>query len=141
MGTGRPTLLTPELGKRICELVEGGMFLVHAAAEVGIGERTLLRWLSDGEKDDADELHRTFWQGCERARARAEAKVWQNIAVKSEAISRDMNPADWKADMERLKAMNPKRYRETRRTELTGADGGPVVMEKGSIFIPPEADD
>lgn len=139
--TGRPTLLTEDLAERICDLVEGGAFIVHAAAEVGIGERTLLRWLSMGEKDDADELHRAFWQGCERARARAEARLWESIASKSEPSPRAVNPGDWKADLERLRAMNPKRYRESKHTEVTGADGGPVQVVAPVIMIPPESDD
>ena len=40
-----------------------------------------------------------------------------------------MNAGDWKADQWLLQVMNPKRYRETTRQEITGADGGPVKTE------------
>lgn len=63
------------------------------------------------------------------------------IAYKSESTERGMNPADWKADQWVLGIMNPERYRETKRTEITGANGGPVVMDRGTIFIPPESDE
>lgn len=133
----RPTLLTRELGERFCALVEDGEMLCHAAAKVGVGERTVLRWLSDGEKDDADELHRWFWQGCEHARAVAEKAVLDRIQAKSagghpsESMGRD-----WKADQWLLGLMRPSRYRETKRTEITGAEGGPVETIAKVVLFP-----
>ena len=125
---GRPTKLTAELSAKFCELVADGWFISHAAAEVGVTERCIELWRAAGEKDDADELHAAFFRDSERARAVAERRVLARIEDKSEAISRDMNPADWKADQGRLQIMNPKRDRETKRTELTGADGGAVQV-------------
>lgn len=81
---GRPTLLTPDLQKVICKcLREGQMTWARVAEAVNVGERTLMRWLEDGERalerlereGDAyeetarDALYRVFWQDCKRARA------------------------------------------------------------------------
>jgi hypothetical protein len=45
--TGRPTLYTPELAKRVCELIADGWSLRRVAQEVGVPERTIRRWVID----------------------------------------------------------------------------------------------
>jgi transposase-like protein len=48
---GRPRLLTPALIERLVAAVERGASLEAAAAEVGIGERSLRRWRAIGERE------------------------------------------------------------------------------------------
>jgi len=143
---GRPTKLTAELSDQLCALLADGWFLDHACAEVGVSRPTVETWMAKGEAEDADELHAGFLASCLRARAAGERKYLDRIDDIAEETSRQYGQGegrsrDWKAHAWRLERMNPSRYKETRRTEITGANGGPVVMEKGSIFIPPEADD
>jgi len=143
---GRPTKLTAELSARICERLAAGEFFAHALELEGVPERTGWQWLEDAEKEGASDLHVAFSQSCARARAEGEKKYLARIEDIAEESSvqhgrGEGRSRDWKAHAWRLERMNPSRYKETRRTEITGANGGPVVMEKGSIFIPPEADD
>lgn len=143
---GRPTKLTAELSDQLCALLADGWFLDHACAEVGVSRKVVYEWLEAAEKADASDLHTEFRDACERARSAGERKYLDRIADIAEESSvqygrGEGKSRDWKAHAWRLERMNPSRYKETRRTEITGANGGPVVMEKGSIFIPPEADD
>lgn len=121
---GRPTKLTPELSAKLVALIEGGMLLEHAAAEVGIHRATLFRWLAEGEKEDADELYAEFCDGCERARARAERAVLDELKMRSEP-----GAGDWKACQWRLQFMNPRRFKPADKHEVTGAEGGPVKLD------------
>lgn len=143
---GRPTKLTAELSDQLCALLADGWFLDHACAEVGVSRKVVYEWLEAAEKTDASELHIAFRDACERARSAGERKYLDRIADIAEESSvqhgrGEGRSRDWKAHAWRLERMNPSRYKETRRTEITGANGGPVVMEQGSIFIPPETDD
>ena len=44
---GRPSKLTPQVSKRICEAIRQGATPAVAAAAVGVNASTLRRWLAD----------------------------------------------------------------------------------------------
>lgn len=134
---GRPTKLTAQLGRKIAQLLEKGWFLSHVAAEVGLADSTLRKWIDDGEKADAEPEAAEFSAACARARARAERKILARIERKT-ARWRSKAAGDWKPDQWRLAIMNPAIYREVKRTELTGADGGPVPTVASVVLFPPE---
>jgi hypothetical protein len=47
-GAGRPPTLTPRIEHAICELTANGVPLVDAARAIGVGERTVYRWVKLG---------------------------------------------------------------------------------------------
>jgi hypothetical protein len=71
---GRPILLTPELGERICNRVRAGLPIQLAAEYEGVSRQTVLEWVRRGEgREDADrpssELFVDFANRYRRARA------------------------------------------------------------------------
>ena len=121
---GRPSSYTAEIGERICKRLEAGSFFAHALELEGIPERTGWQWLESAEKPGASEALVEFSQACTRARAIGEQVYLDRIEIKSAATQ----GTDWKADAWTLTRMRPARYKETIRTEVTGADGGPVEL-------------
>ena len=120
---GRITKLTPELAKRIAGLLEDCWWICHAADEVGVPESTLYDWLARGRSGEGTADEEALAEGCARARTKAERRQF----AKAEQARAD--GTDWKWEAWQLERMNPTRYRETRRTEVTGADGGAVKVE------------
>lgn len=138
---GAPSKLTPEVSAKIIHLLEEGWFFRHALAEVGVAEATGHRWIEQGGEEDASDLLRGFREGCARARSRAERTLLASIERKSEATERALNPADWKADAWLLERHNPSAYKDTKRTEITGADGGAVQVSGLAEFLATGFDD
>lgn len=124
-GSGGQTKLTPELTVRFCKLVSDGAWMQVAAAECGVGVAVVDRWLRAAEEDGASALVRDFADRVARARAEAEAALLEGIRAVGTGES---EKGDWKALAWILEKKNPKVYRETKRQEITGAEGGPVEM-------------
>jgi transposase len=79
---GRPSRLTPERADKIVELIGQGHYNRTAALAVGIGQRTVQRWLARGEAADDrlrsgqpieadDERYWHFWQRVQQAESAA----------------------------------------------------------------------
>lgn len=58
---GRPTLLTPEIAEHIRKAIRGSSTLKDAAMSIGVGYRSVERWLSDGEEHDKDCMGPNRW--------------------------------------------------------------------------------
>ena len=138
---GRPTKLTPQLQAGLVAFLEEDGIVEWGCAELGISDTTFDRWMLEGAAEDAPVEKANFRAAMARARARFEKKTWGNLLAKSNGSPRNENPPDWKADFQLLQSVNPRRYRETKRTELTGAEGGPVSVTAPVIMIPPESAD
>lgn len=138
---GRPSALTEGVQRRIESAIRTGAYPETAARAAGVSERSFYRWMERGEaeqvrRDSYDAEHPTlteeekekraieqpfvhFWQSIQKALAEAEilvvGKVYQG--------GKDWQSKAWIAE---------RRWRErwgrTTRTELTGADGGPVQV-------------
>lgn len=132
MKTGRPTKLTEELTEQLCALLRTGEFLEHACAAVGLNKTTVYDWIKQGESEPEDGPHRIFSNACARAREEGERyhlerinKIGDGEAHAGEGFSKP----DWKARAWILERLNRARYGNVQKTELTGADGGPVKVE------------
>jgi len=68
--TGRPTLFTPELAEQICtEIATTSKGLKTICSQEGMpAVRTVLYWLSEGDKKDGDEKFKLFLHNYTRAR-------------------------------------------------------------------------
>jgi len=119
---GRRTKLTKEVQQKIVDAVRAGNYLEVAAAYAGVGENTLHEWVARGEGRDPHrsktELYSDFAAAVKVARAEAEA-----TAV---AIVRMAMTDNWQAAMTFLERSFPTRW--SRRTEVVGADGGPLEV-------------
>lgn len=132
--TGRPTLYTPALGTRICDLLSNGESLRKACARRGMPRReTVFAWLL---REDMEEFRNQY------ARARAtQAESFAEDIVEISDTEPDPNRARVRIDARKWTASKllPKKYGE--RMALEGADGGPavfrVVIEEA---VPPDGD-
>jgi hypothetical protein len=142
MPAGRPTKLTPEVQEDICRAVRAGNYLETAARRCGLAKSTLYLWLSRGAKElqrlDANPRARmrkseapfvAFSDAVKKAEADAETKAVATIMLAGQT--------QWQAMAWYLERKYHKRWGRRQRTELTGADGGPI-QARGEVhaYIP-----
>lgn len=100
---GRLTKLDADLTERVAAVVRAGNSLLAATA-VGIGERTLYRWLARGVRGGAANApYRAFGTAVERARAEAEVIL---VARMSKAAA----AGSWRAAAWLLERQYPDRW-------------------------------
>lgn len=137
--TGRSTLLTPELTATITDLLRRGNYLTTVAKAVGLSPHTLSVWLKRGndliaEERDYDEYEQVFVNYAievEKARARAE--------INAVEVIRNAMPSQWQAAAWYLERTNNPQWGRTVRTEVTGAEGGPIQVDTDSVLRKLEA--
>jgi hypothetical protein len=88
--SGRDTLLSPALQKRICELLAQGTAIKSACIICGIGERTFYDWRDKGRT--GKEPFARFFAAVTRAREAHKAKL---IRIVMEAAHQDARHAEW----------------------------------------------
>ena len=76
-----------------------------------------------------------------RKLARAREDGEKALLTEMRGMAHQSRNKDWKAIAWLLERLRPGRHRETRRTEVTGAEGGPVAVTSPVIMIPKESDD
>lgn len=125
----KPRLLNDITEARIVEAFEQGLAVADAADYAGIGERTLYRWLAEGEAtDDEDTPLRQLWHRVTRARATGRFELLRTI---EKAASLDWRAAAWK-----LERTAPQHYgRQTRQSE-DGADASTKGHEAAKTALP-----
>lgn len=72
--TGRPTKLTPEVARLICNAIRAGCFPETAIEAAGVSRATLYGWLRKG-KTEKRGVHRDFLDTYKRALAEFEVSV------------------------------------------------------------------
>lgn len=134
---GPPDALTPDAHELIVQAVRNGAYLVHAAGFAGINPETLRRWMrnADGPKPERPDYinvtqHRkavSLHRRCvalsgDMQKAESHFVLSQLQIIRQAAASgRSWQAAAWLLE---------RRYRDlfSLRTEVTGAEGGPVEM-------------
>lgn len=119
---GRPTRLTPKVAETIIQAVRAGATISAACARAGIGESTYYEWVQRGTGTHKNRRANTVYAEFAEALARAEAE----LEVALVAQWRQQMPSDWRAVAEFLARRFPRDW--GRRTEVTGAGGGPVEV-------------
>lgn len=110
------TKYSPEVHKRIVDCVRDGNYRKVAAGAGGIAEQTLMDWLEAGRA--GTEPFAALLRDIEDAEREAEAEM---VLVVRENAKEDWHAASWY-----LARKHPDRWGQTQKTELTGANGGPV---------------
>ncbi len=118
---GRPPKLSPDIERRIVELLRAGNYVETAAACAGIHKDTLYRWLKEGARQP-NGIYGGFAVAVERAQAEAEARDVTLIATAARE--------DWRAAAWRLERRSYARWGEHQKHDIehTGPGGGPVVV-------------
>lgn len=118
-GRGRPSKLTEELSKSICNAIIVGNYVETAAALFDISKVTLYKWLKRGNRQKSG-IYRDFVNAVQRAMAQAEARDLQVIdrvaAGTREKTGPDGQPQlvkvepNWKAAAWRLERKHSERW-------------------------------
>lgn len=125
---GRPSLYDPSFCDEVVELGRKGKSVEQIASILNVSLRTMYSWRDAHEDflhalDDAKTYEQAWWE--EQAAA---------YMVENKESDR-LNASLWSRSMA---ARFPKKYRESTKTEITGADGAPLISGIQVTFVQPE---
>ena len=124
---GRPSTYNPDYCKRVVELGKKGKSIEQISAALDTPLRTLYEWR---------DRHSEFSQALEDAKIQ-ELAWWEEQAHNYMIETKDgprLNHSLWSRSMA---ARFPKKYRESVKQEITGADGAPLLAGIEVSFIKP----
>lgn len=123
--TGRPTDCTPEVTAAVCEQLREGLSISSACAAAGIDRSTYHRWIARGDEGPPFSDFRA-----ETTRARHDGNRVLERTIRSAALD------DWRAAAWMLERKAPEDW--SKRTEISGPDGGPVQVHDVTAAIDAE---
>lgn len=140
---GAPTKLTSEVIALLTQALRTGAYVETSVAHVGIHKDSYYRWVRKGREErvridgngkprKSYGLYLDLYDAVEKAQAAAEVR---DLAIISKASETHWQAAAWK-----LERRNPGRWGRTRH-EITGADGGPLVIANWSELVAATDDD
>jgi len=124
---GRPSLYDPAYIDQVIELGKIGKSTEAIAATLGVGTKTLYNWRDE---------HPEFLHALELAKE-YELQWWEDIAQAHMIENKEsdkINASIWSRSMA---ARFPKKYRESVKQEITGADGAPLISGIQVTFVKP----
>jgi transposase len=124
---GRPSKYDPDYCERVIMLGKQGKSIEQIACELDVGTRTIYEWR---------DVHEDFSHALEMAKE-FEQNWWETIAQTHMIEEKDcakLNASIWSRSMA---ARFPKKYRESTKTEITGADGQPLLTGIEVSFVAP----
>ena len=124
---GRPTLYDPALCDKVIELGKLGKSVEQIASILGFSLRTFYIWRDAHEEflhamEDAKQYEQYWWE------EQAQAYLVEN------RDSDKINTTMWSRSMA---SRFPKKYRESTKQEITGADGAPLISGITVTFVKP----
>jgi transposase-like protein len=125
---GRPSLYDPAICDQVIELGKLGKSTEQIASHLGFSLRVFYKWRDEYEEfmqalEDAKQYEQYWWE------EQAQAYLIENKE------SDKINTSLWSRSMA---ARFPKKYRESTKTEITGADGAPLISGIQVTFVQPE---
>lgn len=129
-------LYTPEMCDRLAESVSNGVPLSIAAQRQGVNYTTVLRWRQRGDLaieqlaagQDVPERELQFIEFVEKLNMARGQALEERIAQVAEAGHTDWRAASWY-----LERQVPQEFGQVSRTELTGAEGGPIQIAQAEL--------
>ena len=124
---GRPSLYDPSFCDEVVELGRKGKSVEQIASILNVSLRTMYSWRDSHEEflhalDDAKTYEQAWWE--EQAAA---------YMVENKESDR-LNATLWSRSMA---ARFPKKYRESTKQEITGAEGAPLLQGIQVTFVKP----
>ena len=125
---GRPSLYDPAYCEQVIELGKLGKSVEQIASHLGMSLRVFYDWKEKYPEflqalDDAKQYEQYWWE------EQAQAYLIEN------KDSDKINTSLWSRSMA---ARFPKKYRESTKTEITGADGVPLISGIQVTFVKSE---
>lgn len=124
---GRPSLYDPKYCEEVIALGKIGKSSEAIGAILGVGTATLYRWRDE---------HPEFREALDLAKE-FELHWWEDIAQTHMVENKEsdkLNASIWSRSMA---ARFPKKYRESVKQEITGADGAPLLSGIQVSFVKP----
>jgi transposase len=124
---GRPTLYDPKYCEEVIALGKIGKSVEAIGAILGVGTKTLYNWRDQ---------HEEFLHALDMAKE-FELQWWEDIAQTHMIENKEsdkINASIWSRSMA---ARFPKKYRESVKQEITGADGAPLLTGIQVSFVKP----
>jgi len=125
---GRPSTYDPAYCEQVIELGRIGKSIEQICYQLRTPIRTLYEWR---------DRHEEFSQALEEAKTYEQA-WWEEQAAAYMVENKEsdkLNASLWSRSMA---ARFPKKYRESTKTEITGADGAPLLSGINVTFVKPE---
>ena len=125
---GRPSLYDPALCEQVIELGKLGKSVEQIASHLNLSLRVLYKWRDE---------HEEFMHALEDAKQHEQA-WWEEQAHLYMVENKDgprLNASLWSRSMA---ARFPKKYRESVKQEITGAEGAPLLSGIQVTFVKPE---
>jgi len=125
---GRPTTYDPAYCEKVVELGKLGKSIEQICYNLNTPIRTLYEWR---------DRHEEFSQALEEAKTYEQA-WWEEQAAAYMLEHKDaakLNASIWSRSMA---ARFPKKYRQETKTEITGADGAPLLTGIQVTFVKPD---
>jgi transposase len=123
MPAGRPSKLTPELTKRLCDWLEAGNFIETACDMEGISRESFYEWLRRGERAWSNDIEPVnyvqFSDMVKKAMARMEILTINDLRA---------GPMNWQAKAWWLERRHPDRWGNRQKHEHTGKDGDAIEV-------------
>ncbi|HEY8006039.1 MAG TPA: hypothetical protein VIE66_04380 [Methylocella sp.] len=132
MGIGRPTVVTPEIAAEILNRLSEGELMVDILAAPGMPSRTSLRRLCE-----RDETFRMAYAGAREDQACAMAEAALKICERATAENAQVARLRFDAARWMVSKIMPRLFGDKVTAEVTGADGGPVLVDRP--LVPGEA--
>jgi len=128
---GRPSKYDHAFCERVIQLGKLGKSVEQIACELDVGTKTIYNWRDE---------HPEFLRALDMARE-FEQNWWETIAQTHMIEEKDaakLNASIWSRSMA---ARFPKKYRESTKQEITGADGAPLLQGIEVSFVTPQKRD
>lgn len=133
MPGGRPTKLTPELQRKLCDAISAGNYYEAACGYAGVEYSTFRKWMRRGKKAKRGDFFQ-FFHAVRLAEASAE--------VSAVALWKSQMPENWQACRDFLARRHPKRWgpKEKIENEHTGKGGGAIEFIEIGQAAPADRD-
>lgn len=125
---GRPSLYDPAYCEKVIELGKLGKSTEAIGSMLNVGTATIYRWRDE---------HPEFREALEIAKDH-ELRWWEEMAQGYMLEQKDgdrLNASIWSRSMA---ARFPKKYRESTKQEITGAEGAPLLSGIQVTFVKPQ---
>ena len=124
---GRPSKYDPAFCERVIALGKLGKSIEQIACDLDVGTKTIYNWRDQHEEflhalDMAREFEQNWWE-----------TVAQTHMIEEQGAAK-LNASIWSRSMA---ARFPKKYRESTKQEITGADGAPLLAGIQVSFVKP----
>jgi len=124
---GRPSLYDPAYCEQIIELGKLGKSVEQIASNLGLSLRVMYKWREEHEEfmhamEDAKQYEQAWWED--------QAQCY----MVEDKESAKLNSSLWTRSMA---ARFPKKYRESVKQEITGAEGSPLLSGIQVSFVKP----